>query len=186
MEAFITSTLIIAFAEIGDKTQLLSILLAARFPKQPLPIILGIFIATLLNHFLAASVGSLFASLVSPALMHWILAAAFFAFAVWALVPDKIDDADTTISKAGVLITTTLLFFMAEMGDKTQLATVALAAQYKNLFAVVVGTTLGMMLANVPAVLLGEALVKKVPLRIMRYIASALFALVGVLILFVH
>jgi Ca2+/H+ antiporter, TMEM165/GDT1 family len=186
MEAFITSTLLVAVAEIGDKTQLLSFLLAARFPKQPLAIIVGIFVATLLNHFIAASLGNWVAALVSPTLMHWILAAAFFAFAVWALVPDKIDDTDTQISKAGVFITTTLLFFMAEMGDKTQLATVALAAQYKNLFAVVMGTTLGMMLANVPAVLLGEALVKRVPLHIMRYIASALFALVGVLILFVH
>lgn len=186
MEAFITSTLLVAIAEIGDKTQLLSFVLAARFPKQPWPIIAGIFFATLLNHFIAASAGNWLASLLSPTILHWALAASFFAFAVWALVPDKFDDAKTHMGKAGVFATTTLLFFMAEMGDKTQLATVALAAQYKNLLAVVMGTTIGMMIANVPAVLLGEALVKKIPLHIMRYIASALFALIGVLILFVH
>jgi Ca2+/H+ antiporter, TMEM165/GDT1 family len=186
LEAFIASILLVAVAEIGDKTQLLSFILAARYPKKALPIITGIFIATLLNHFIAASFGSWLASLVSPTVLHWILAASFFAFAVWALVPDKMDDTNTKIGHAGVLMTTVLLFFMAEMGDKTQLATVALAAQYKNLLAVVAGTTLGMMIANVPAVLLGDALVKKVPLHIMRYIASGLFALVGVLILFVH
>jgi putative Ca2+/H+ antiporter (TMEM165/GDT1 family) len=186
LEAFITSTLLVAVAEIGDKTQLLSFVLAARFPKQPLPIIAGIFLATLLNHFLAASVGGWLAALINPSILHWVLAASFFAFAVWALVPDKLGDADPHISNAGVLMTTTLLFFMAEMGDKTQLATVALAAQYKSVLAVVMGTTIGMMIANIPAVLLGEALVKKIPLHIMRYIASALFALVGILILFVH
>lgn len=186
MEAFITSTFLVAIAEIGDKTQLLSFVLAARYPKKAIAIIAGIFVATLLNHFIAASFGNWLASLVSPDILHWILAASFFAFAVWALIPDKIDAVDTRISHTGVFMTTTLLFFMAEMGDKTQLATVALAAQYKNLLAVVMGTTLGMMIANVPAVLLGEALVKKLPLHIMRYIASALFALVGVLILFVR
>ncbi len=186
MEAFITSLLLVAVAEIGDKTQLLSFVLAARYPKKAVAIIAGIFIATLLNHFIAASLGNWLASLVSAEILRWILAASFFAFAVWALVPDKMDDADTNLSKASVFMTTTLLFFMAEMGDKTQLATVALAAQYKNLLAVVTGTTIGMMVANVPAVLLGEALVKRVPLHIMRYTACALFALVGVLILFVH
>ncbi|MGB8337583.1 MAG: TMEM165/GDT1 family protein [Burkholderiales bacterium] len=186
MEAFITSALLVAVAEIGDKTQLLSFVLAARFPKQAWPIIFGIFVATLLNHFIAASIGDLLAAMVSPTLLHWILAASFFAFAVWALIPDKIDASVTPISNSSVFITTTLLFFMAEMGDKTQLATVALAAQYKSLVAVVMGTTIGMLIANVPAVLLGEALVKKIPLHIMRYIASALFALMGILILFVH
>jgi putative Ca2+/H+ antiporter (TMEM165/GDT1 family) len=186
MEAFIASTLLVAVAEIGDKTQLLSFVLAARYPKKALAIIAGIFIATLLNHFIAASFGSWLASLISPTVLHWILAASFFAFAVWALVPDKINDTHASVGHAGVFMTTVLLFFMAEMGDKTQLATVALAAQYKSLLAVVMGTTIGMMIANIPAVLLGEALVKKMPLHIMRYIASGLFALVGILILFVH
>jgi Ca2+/H+ antiporter, TMEM165/GDT1 family len=186
MEAFITSTLLVAVAEIGDKTQLLSFVLAARFPRKAYAIIAGIFIATLLNHFIAASFGNWLATLISPSLLNWILAASFFAFAVWALVPDKIDDTSASVGHAGVFMTTLLMFFMAEMGDKTQLATVALAAQYKSLAAVVMGTTIGMMIANIPAVLLGEALVKKIPLPIMRYIASGLFALVGVLILFIH
>jgi Ca2+/H+ antiporter, TMEM165/GDT1 family len=186
VEAFITSTLLVAIAEIGDKTQLLSFILAARFPNQPLPIIAGIFVATVANHFMAAGLGQWIASLLSPGVLRWILAGSFFVFAIWALVPDKLDDVDPAAKKTGVFFTTVLLFFMAEMGDKTQLATVALAAQYQNLIAVVLGTTLGMMAANVPAVLIGDALIKKLPLHIIRYIAAGLFALVGVLILFVR
>ncbi len=186
MEAFFTSTLLVFVAEIGDKTQLLSFVLAARYANRPLPIIAGIFFATILNHFIAAALGQWLSTLIGPATLHWILAASFFAFAVWALVPDKLDDAQPNLSSASIFITTMLLFFMAEMGDKTQLATVALAAQYKTLVPVVLGTTIGMMAANVPAVLLGEALTKKLPLHIIRYIAAGLFALVGVLILFVR
>ena len=180
MQAFITSTLVVALAEMGDKTQLLSFLLAAKF-KHRMPIILGILFATLANHFLAGYVGVWLASLVSPQALRWIVAVSFFAFGAWALKPDKLED--RKLGGAGVFVTTLIAFFLVEMGDKTQLATVALAAHYDALVPVVVGTTLGMMIANVPAVWIGEALAHRVNMTVMRWVAAALFALLGVIVL---
>ncbi|MDH4172464.1 MAG: TMEM165/GDT1 family protein [Betaproteobacteria bacterium] len=180
MQAFITSTLVVALAEMGDKTQLLSFLLAAKF-KHRMPIILGILFATLANHFLAGYVGVWLASLVSPQALRWIVAVSFFAFGAWALKPDKLED--RKLGGAGVFLTTLVAFFLVEMGDKTQLATVALAAHYDALVPVVVGTTLGMMIANVPAVWIGEALAHRVNMTVMRWVAAALFALLGVIVL---
>lgn len=184
MEAFLISTGIVALAEIGDKTQLLALVLAARF-RRPVPIILGILVATLANHFLAGATGAWVASLVGPDLMRWILGLSFIAMAVWMLIPDELDedeDKDTT-PRFGVFGTTVIAFFLLEMGDKTQIATVALAAKYTSLVAVVSGTTLGMMLANVPAVLLGEVAAKKLPMHIVHRIAAAIFLALGVSVL---
>lgn len=164
----------------GDKTQLLSFLLAAKF-RHRMPIILGILFATLANHFLAGYVGVWLASLVSPQALRWIVAVSFFAFGAWALKPDKLED--RKLGGAGVFVTTLIAFFLVEMGDKTQLATVALAAHYDALVPVVVGTTLGMMIANVPAVWIGEALAHRVNMTVMRWVAAALFALLGVIVL---
>ncbi|HSG76252.1 MAG TPA: TMEM165/GDT1 family protein [Burkholderiales bacterium] len=180
MQAFITSALVVALAEMGDKTQLLSFLLAAKF-RHRMPIILGILFATLANHFLAGYVGVWLASLVSPQALRWIVAVSFFAFGAWALKPDKLED--RKLGGAGVFVTTLIAFFLVEMGDKTQLATVALAAHYDALVPVVVGTTLGMMIANVPAVWIGEALAHRVNMTVMRWVAAALFALLGVIVL---
>lgn len=180
MQAFITSALVVALAEMGDKTQLLSFLLAAKF-RHRMPIILGILFATLANHFLAGYVGVWLASLVSPQALRWIVAVSFFAFGAWALKPDKLED--RKLGGAGVFLTTLIAFFLVEMGDKTQLATVALAAHYDALVPVVVGTTLGMMIANVPAVWIGEALAHRVNMTVMRWVAAALFALLGVIVL---
>lgn len=181
MEAFLVSTALVALAEMGDKTQLLSFVLAGRF-KRPWPILAGILCATLANHFLAGWVGVWLASLVSENTLKWIVAIAFFAFGLWALVPDKLEDAKTTTARS-VFVTTLVVFFLVEMGDKTQLATVALAARYEQLAAVVLGTTAGMMIANAPAVWLGEALAQKVNMKVMRWIAAALFIVLGVLTL---
>ncbi len=181
MEALLTSTAIVAVAEMGDKTQLLSFVLAAKF-KRPWPIVLGILLATLANHFLAGSVGAWLATLVSPQALKWIVALSFFAFGLWALVPDKLEDSPT-MPAAGVFVTTLVAFFLVEMGDKTQLATIALAARYDSLVAVVLGTTLGMMIANAPAVWMGEKLAHRVNMKAMRWIAAGLFALLGVLTL---
>lgn len=183
MEALFTSLGIVAFAEMGDKTQLLSFVLAARFRGQQLPIIAGIFIATLVNHALAALAGDWVATKVSPDVMRWALGLAFLAFAAWALLPDTLDESEQNSTKHGAFLSTLVMFFLAEMGDKTQLATVALGAQFGNLVAVTMGTTLGMMIANVPAVLLGETLCKRFPLSKMRFVAAALFAIFGALIL---
>lgn len=183
MEALLTSLGMVAFAEMGDKTQLLSFVLAARFRGHQGPIIAGIFIATIVNHALAALAGDWVGMKVSPDVMRWILGIAFLAFAAWALVPDTLDEAEQDTTKHGAFLTTLVMFFLAEMGDKTQLATVALGAQFGNLLAVTIGTTLGMMIANVPAVLLGETLCKRFPLSKMRFVAAALFAIFGVLIL---
>jgi len=166
----------------GDKTQLLSFLLAARLKRKP-PIIAGILFATLANHFLAGSVGVWAASLVSPQAMRWIVALLFFAFGAWALKPDKLEE-NPKLPAAGVFVTTLIAFFLVEMGDKTQLATVALAARYDSLVAVVLGTTLGMMIANVPAVWIGEALAHRVNMKVMRWVAAGLFVLLGVLAVF--
>ena len=178
------STGIVALAEMGDKTQLLSLVLAAKF-RKPLPIILGILIATLLNHALAGAVGTWLTSVLGPNALRWILGIGFLAMAVWMLIPDKLDedDANVTVSRFGVFTTTLIAFFLAEMGDKTQVATVALAAQYQSLVAVVAGTTLGMMLANVPAVFIGDKLAHKLPLKLIHAIAAAIFAVLGVLAL---
>ena len=181
MEAFLVSTSIVALAEMGDKTQLLSFVLAAKL-KRRLPIVLGILVATLANHFLAGWIGAWLASLVSPLVLKWTIAMSFFAFGLWALKPDRLED-DRKLRGAGVFATTLVAFFLVEMGDKTQLATVALAARYASLVAVVAGTTLGMMIANVPAVWLGEALAHRVNLRWLRWVAAASFMLLGALTL---
>ena len=183
MEAFLVSAGIVALAEIGDKTQLLALVLAARF-RRPVPIILGILVATLANHALAGFVGAWIAAKVGPDLMRWILGLSFLAMAVWILIPDKVDDEATSQrARFGIFGTTAIAFFLLEMGDKTQIATIALAAKYPSLTAVVAGTTVGMMLANVPAVLLGEVAAKKLPLKLVHGIAAALFAVLGILVL---
>lgn len=169
---------IVALAEIGDKTQLLAFVLAARF-KRPAPIVLGILIATLLNHSLAAGLGAWLTSLIAPNTLRWILGISFIAMAAWMLVPDKLDKGDIKLAHLGVFGTTVVAFFLAEMGDKTQIATVALAAQYRNLYAIVAGTTLGMMIANVPAVYLGEHIAERFPVTLVHRIAAVLFVLLG-------
>jgi putative Ca2+/H+ antiporter (TMEM165/GDT1 family) len=182
LEAFFVSTGVVALAEIGDKTQLLALVLAARF-RKPVPIILGILVATLVNHALAGAAGAWVSSLIGPTAMRWILGVSFIAMALWTLVPDKIDEEKDSAPRLGVFGTTLVAFFLLEMGDKTQIATVALAAKYSSLAAVVAGTTLGMMLANVPAVLLGEVAAKKLPMRIVHGIAAAIFFVLGVMVL---
>ena len=182
MEAFLVSTGIVALAEIGDKTQLLAFLLAAKF-RKPVPIILGIFVATLVNHACAGMLGAWLTSLASPETMRWILGGSFLAMAIWILVPDKLDEDETELARYGVFTTTVIAFFLAEMGDKTQIATVALAAQYHAVIAVVAGTTLGMMIANAPAVLLGNRIAERMPTRLVHMIAAAIFAVLGVLTL---
>jgi len=181
LEALILSTSIVTLAEMGDKTQLLSFVLAAKL-KGRFSIILGIFFATLANHFAAGYVGAWLASLVSPQTLRWIIAVSFFAFGVWALTPDKLEE-NKKLRGAGVFLTTLIAFFFVEMGDKTQLATIALAARYDSLTWVVAGTTLGMMIANIPAVLVGEALSYKINMKLMRWIAAGLFVLLGILTL---
>jgi len=185
MEAFLVSTGIVALGEMGDKTQLLALLLAARF-RRPLPIILGILVATLVNHACAAAVGDWVARALGPDVLRWVIGGSFLAMAAWMLVPDRLDDeAEGSGSlRLGVFGTTVVAFFLAEMGDKTQIATVALAARYADLWAVVTGTTFGMMLANVPAVLLGDGVAKRVSMTLVHGIAALLFAVLGVLTLF--
>jgi putative Ca2+/H+ antiporter (TMEM165/GDT1 family) len=179
MEAFLISTGIVALAEIGDKTQLLAFILAAKF-RKPLPIILGILVATLVNHGFAGAVGSFVTSLMGPHTLRWVLGLSFIAMAIWTLIPDKFDEDDAKLARFGVFGTTLVAFFLAEMGDKTQVATIALAAQYNAIVAVVAGTTLGMMIANVPAVLLGDRIANRVPVRLVHSIAAAIFAVLGV------
>ena len=179
MDAFLVSTGIVALAEIGDKTQLLAFLLAAKF-RRPVPIVLGIFVATIVNHACAAAVGAWVASAMGPNVMRWVLGVSFLVMAAWIMVPDKLDEDETSLAKYGVFLTTVIAFFLAEMGDKTQIATIALAARYESMIAVVAGTTAGMMLANVPAVLFGERIARKVPLRLVHGIAAAIFAVLGV------
>lgn len=180
MEPFFISTAIVALAEMGDKTQLLALVLAARF-RKPWPIVLGILVATLVNHGLAGAVGAWVTTFVGPQVLRWILGASFIAMAVWMLIPDKLDEGEADGSpRWGVFGTTVVAFFLAEMGDKTQVATVALAAQYHAFVPVVAGTTLGMMIANVPAVLLGNRIADKMPVRLVHMIAAAIFAILGV------
>ncbi len=178
-EAFTVATGIVALAEIGDKTQLLAFMLAARF-RRAAPIILGIFIATLVNHACAGAVGAWLTHTLGENVLRWVLGVSFLAMAVWTLVPDKFEDANLSTPKMGVLWATIVAFFLAEMGDKTQVATVALAARYDAFVAVVAGTTLGMMLANIPAVLLGERIAHKIPVRFVHAIAALLFAILGI------
>jgi putative Ca2+/H+ antiporter (TMEM165/GDT1 family) len=183
LEAFLLSTGIVALAEMGDKTQLLSLVLAARF-KRPWPIVWGILVATLLNHALAGAAGAWVMAMIGPDVMRWVLGVSFIAMGLWMLIPDKLDDDDAKPSHHwGVFMTTTWAFFLAEMGDKTQIATVALGAQYQPLVAVVAGTTLGMMLANAPVVFFGDAITKRVPIRVVHLIAAVIFAVLGVLAL---
>ena len=179
MEAFLISTGIVALAEIGDKTQLLAFILAAKF-RKPLPIIVGILIATIANHAFAGAVGTWITALISPESLRWVLGLSFIAMAIWTLIPDKLDEEDTKLAQYGVFTTTLIAFFLAEMGDKTQVATIALAAQYNAFVSVVAGTTFGMMIANVPAVLIGDRLADKLPVRLVHSIAAAIFALLGI------
>lgn len=182
MEAFLVSTGIVALAEIGDKTQLLAFILAAKF-RKPLPIVCGILVATLANHAAAGALGTWLMLLTAPETLRWILGLSFIGMAIWTLIPDKFDESDAKLAQLGVFGTTLIAFFLAEMGDKTQIATVALAAQYQALVAVVAGTTLGMMIANVPAVLLGDRIAHRMPVRLVHGIAAAVFAILGVAIL---
>jgi putative Ca2+/H+ antiporter (TMEM165/GDT1 family) len=178
LDAFFTSTILVAVAEIGDKTQLLSFVLAARL-KQPLAIICGILVATLLNHAIAAEAGSLIGGMLSPALARWITGLLFIGFGLWALRPDSLDD-EVKLHPSGTFVTAAIAFFLAEMGDKTQFATIALGARFPSLVQVIAGTTLGMMAANVPAVLIGDRLAKRLPLRMVRFVAATLFVATGV------
>jgi len=182
--ALLVSTGVIALAEIGDKTQLLAFLLATRF-KKPIPIIIGITLATLINHGLAGVVGSWITANVDPSVLRWVLGASFIAMAVWTLIPDKIEDEETQLAtKLGVFGATFITFFLAEMGDKTQIATVAMSAHYNDVLMVVAGTTLGMLIADVPAVFAGDKLAEKIPMKLVHRIAAAMFAALGAATLF--
>jgi putative Ca2+/H+ antiporter (TMEM165/GDT1 family) len=180
MEALFISTGVVALAEIGDKTQLLAFILAARF-KKPVPIIAGSLCATLINHGLAGALGAWITSTVSPDILRWILGVSFLGMAVWTLIPDKIEEEETQIAhRLGVFGATFITFFLAEMGDKTQIATIAMAAHYASPVLVVIGTTLGMLIADVPAVFVGDKLAGRIPMKLVHGIAAALFALLGV------
>lgn len=184
LESLGLSTGVVALAEMGDKTQLLAFLLAARF-KRPAPIVAGILVATLLNHGVAGALGAWITALLSPSMLRWGLGLSFLAMAAWTLIPDKIEDDEGAIARRlGVFGATFVSFFLAEMGDKTQLATVALAARYPEPVWVVIGTTLGMLIADVPAVFLGERFAQRIPLRWVHGVAAALFALLGLATLF--
>jgi Ca2+/H+ antiporter, TMEM165/GDT1 family len=179
-EAFLVSTGVVALGEMGDKTQLLAMLLAVRF-RRPVPIVLGILVATLLNHAAAGFVGGWIAAALGPNVLRWVIGVSFIAMAGWMLIPDKIDEDDaSTVARFGAFGTTLVTFFLAEMGDKTQIATVALAARYQALPAVIAGTTLGMLIADVPAVFVGDRLAKKVSMKWVHGIAAAIFATLGV------
>ena len=183
MEAFLVSTGIVALAEMGDKTQLLALVLAARF-RKPWPIVWGILVATVANHALAGAVGAWVTTVVGPDVLRWVLAVSFIAMALWMLIPDRLDDgAAAKASRFGVFATTTVAFFLAEMGDKTQIATVMLAARYNAYAWVVAGTTLGMMLANAPVVWLGERMTRLIPLRTVHVVSAVIFAVLGVVAL---
>ena len=179
MEAFLTSTALVAIAEIGDKTQLLAILLATRF-NRPLPIIAGIFVATIANHFLAALIGDQVANLLQGAWFRYLVAASFIVMAGWTLIPDTFEEDDRKPGRFGAFLTTVPAFFLVEMGDKTQVATIALAARFHTVLPVMAGTTLGMLIANIPAVLLGHEVIKRVPLKTVRLVAALLFLAIGV------
>lgn len=180
MESFLISTGVVALAEIGDKTQLLAFILAARF-KKPLPIMLGILVATLINHGLAGLLGAWITATVSPDILRWILGLSFIGMAIWTMIPDKIEQEETWIAgKLGIFGATLITFFLAETGDKTQIATITMAAHYGTPFMVVMGTTLGMLIADIPAVFAGEKLATRIPMKLVHSIAAAVFALLGV------
>lgn len=180
MESLLVSTGVVALAEVGDKTQLLAFILAARF-KKPVPIILGILAATIVNHGLAGALGAWITSTVSPEILRWVLGASFIGMAIWTMIPDKIEEEETQIAKRfGVFGATLITFFLAEMGDKTQIATVAMAAHYASPLLVVIGTTLGMLIADVPAVFVGDKLANKIPMKLVHSIAAGVFALLGI------
>ncbi len=184
MEAFLISTGLVALAEMGDKTQLLALVLATRL-KKPLPICLGIFVATLINHACAAAVGQWLTLHLGEQALRWILGISFLAMAAWMMIPDKLDEDDEPkVQRFGVFLTTTIAFFIVEMGDKTQIATVALAARFSDLVSVVIGTTLGMMLANAPVVYFGERITRLVPLKWVHGACAAIFVLLGLFALF--
>lgn len=179
LNALLVSTGVVALAEVGDKTQLLAFILAARF-RRPLPIIAGILAATLANHAFAAAAGAWITSVVAPGVLRWILGVSFIAMAAWTLLPDRFDENKATVGHAGAFAATLVAFFFAEMGDKTQIATVALAARYHAFVSIVAGTTLGMMIANVPAVLLGERIAHRMPVRVVHAIAAFVFAILSI------
>ena len=179
MNSLFVSTGVVALAEIGDKTQLLAFILAARF-KKPLPIIAGILLATIVNHGLAGAVGAWMTAAISPEIMRWLLGASFLAMAVWTMIPDKIEEEETNAARRfGVFGATLITFFFAEMGDKTQLATVALSAHYASPLLVVIGTTLGMLVADVPAVFVGKNLAARIPMKLVHSVAAGIFAVLG-------
>lgn len=181
--ALLVSTGVVALAEIGDKTQLLAFLLASRF-KRPVPIILGIFAATVINHGLAGAVGAWVTQALGPDVLRWVLGLSFLGMAVWTLIPDKIEDEEVQLAtKLGVFSATFVTFFLAEMGDKTQIATVAMAAHYSDVLMVVMGTTLGMLIADVPAVFVGDRLAHKIPMKLVHGVAAAMFAVLGLVTL---
>ena len=183
MEAILVSTGVVALAEMGDKTQLLAFILAARF-KRPLPIIIGIFLATLLNHGLAGALGTWITTVIGPDILRWLLGMSFIGMAIWTLIPDKIEEEEAHIAnKLGVFGATFITFFLAEMGDKTQFATIALAAHYAAPVLVIAGTTMGMLIADVPAVFLGHKFAEKIPMRLVHVIAAGIFAVMGLLTL---
>lgn len=180
MESLFISTGVVALAEIGDKTQLLAFILAARF-KKPVPIIAGILCATLFNHAAAGALGAWITATVSPQILRWVLGLSFIGMAVWTMIPDKLEEEETEVAnRFGIFGATLVTFFLAEMGDKTQLATVALAAHYATPVLVVIGTTLGMLLADVPAVFVGEKLASKIPMKVVHSIAAAIFLVLGI------
>ncbi|MDN4016109.1 TMEM165/GDT1 family protein [Zwartia panacis] len=184
MESLLVSTGVVALAEIGDKTQLLAFILAARF-KKPVPIILGILVATIINHGLAGALGAWITSVVTPEILRWVLGLSFIGMAIWTMIPDKIEEEETKVAqKFGVFGATLITFFLAEMGDKTQIATVAMAAHYAAPLMVVIGTTLGMLIADVPAVFIGDKLANKIPMKLVHSIAAAIFAILGIATLF--
>jgi putative Ca2+/H+ antiporter (TMEM165/GDT1 family) len=182
MDAFFISTGAVAVGELGDKTQLLSLILATRL-RKPVPIIAGIFAATLINHLIACSVGEWVGMLMTPTVLRWVLGISFLAVAVWALIPDKMDENVKTQGNYGIFALTAVTFFMAEMGDKTQIIALALAAKYDALAAVVAGTTLGMMIVNIPTVLFAERATKWVPVKVVRVVAALIYAILGVITL---
>ena len=182
MDPFFISTGSVAVGELGDKTQLLSLILATRL-RKPLPIIAGIFAATLINHLIACSVGEWVGTLMTPTVLRWVLGISFLAVAVWALIPDKMDENVKTQGNYGIFVLTAVTFFMAEMGDKTQIIALALAAKYDALVAVVAGTTLGMMIVNIPTVLFAERATKWVPVDVVRIVAALIYAILGVITL---
>ena len=184
MEAFLVSTGVVALAEIGDKTQLLAFILAVRF-KKPIPIIAGILCATLFNHGIAGALGAWITVVISPEILRWGLGALFIGMAIWTMIPDKIEDEEMQIAKRfGIFGATLITFFLAEMGDKTQIATVAMATHYSSALWVVMGTTLGMLIADVPAVFLGDKLANKIPMRLVHTIAAGIFVVLGIATLF--